>query len=40
MSAPMTVPEWREFLTGPGTKWPGTQPADEDAVRAAEPSGP
>jgi hypothetical protein len=36
MSAPVTVPEWREFLTGPGTEWPGTQPAGEDAVRAAE----
>jgi hypothetical protein len=36
MSAPVTVPEWREFLTGPGTEWPGTQPADEDGVRAAE----
>jgi hypothetical protein len=36
MSAPVTVPGWREFLTGPGTEWPETQPADEDAIRAAE----
>jgi hypothetical protein len=36
MSAPVTVPDWREFLTGPGTEWPGPQPASEDAVRAAE----
>ncbi|WP_431950593.1 SMI1/KNR4 family protein [Actinacidiphila sp. bgisy167] len=32
----MTVPEWLEFLTAPGTDWPGTLPANEGAVRAVE----
>jgi SMI1/KNR4 family protein SUKH-1 len=35
-SAPQSLPEWREFLTGPGTDWPVTRPASEDAVLAAE----
>ena len=35
-TAPVTVPEWREFLAGPGTDWPVTQPASEDAVLAVE----
>lgn len=36
MTAPLTMPEWREFLTGPGTERPGTAPAAEEAVRSAE----
>jgi len=36
MSAPVTITEWHEFLDVPTSRWPGTQPASEDAVRAAE----